>query len=160
MTCLADHPAEVRLMPFEDRHAADYRALNLAWIEQHWTPEAEDYAVLDHPRTAVIDRGGYIVMAERHQQVVGTCSLLRKNDGTWELAKMAVAEAARGGGVGLLLGRAIMDEARRRGAREIYLESNTVLEPAINLYEKLGFTRVPCQPSVYSRCNIQMTCPL
>ncbi len=156
----ADKPTTIRLVPFEDRHAAEYRALNLAWIEQHWTPEAEDYAVLDHPRTAVIDRGGYIVMAEQGQQVIGTCSLLRKDDGTWELAKMAVAEAARGRGVGVLLGRAIMDEARRRGAREIYLESNTVLEPAINLYEKLGFTRVPCQPSVYARCNIQMTCLL
>ncbi len=160
MSGAANHPPKVRLVPFEDRHAAEFRALNLAWIEQHWTPEAEDYAVLDHPRAAVIDRGGYIVMAECGDLVLGTCSLLRKDEDTWELAKMAVAASARGRGVGEMLGRAIMEEARRRGARALYLESNTLLEPAIRLYQKLGFTPMPCQPSVYARCNIQMTCLL
>ncbi|RYD17729.1 MAG: MarR family transcriptional regulator, partial [Verrucomicrobiaceae bacterium] len=36
------------------------------------------------------------------------------------------------------------------------LESNTVLKPAIKLYEKLGFKKVVGRASPYSRANIQM----
>ena len=36
------------------------------------------------------------------------------------------------------------------------LESNTILDPAINLYRKLGFEPVQGGVSPYDRCNIQM----
>ena len=42
------------------------------------------------------------------------------------------------------------------GATRVYLESNTILEPAINLYRKLGFKSVEGGASPYGRCNIQM----
>ncbi|RYY25293.1 MAG: MarR family transcriptional regulator, partial [Chitinophagaceae bacterium] len=45
---------------------------------------------------------------------------------------------------------------RELGARKVYLESNTKLEPAINLYYKLGFKKIAGAPSPYERCNIQM----
>ncbi|RZL43422.1 MAG: MarR family transcriptional regulator, partial [Pedobacter sp.] len=38
----------------------------------------------------------------------------------------------------------------------IYLESNTILKPAINLYHKLGFEKIAGKPTPYTRCNIQM----
>ena len=49
-----------------------------------------------------------------------------------------------------------MDRARELGASRVFLESNTILEPAINLYRKLGFTPVQDEASPYDRCNIQM----
>jgi len=69
---------------------------------------------------------------------------------------MAVTENARGKNIGRLLGEAVINKARQIGAKKIYLESNTVLEPAINLYRKLGFRKVTGPPSPYTRCNIQM----
>ena len=44
------------------------------------------------------------------------------------------------------------------GARKVYLESNTILTPALSLYEKLGFQTLPddARASPYERCNIQM----
>ncbi|MEE8062491.1 MAG: GNAT family N-acetyltransferase, partial [Gemmatimonadales bacterium] len=74
----------------------------------------------------------------------------------YELAKMAVSPEAQGKGIGWLLGQAVLDRARELGATTVYLESNTVLEPAIALYRKLGFKRVTGAPSPYARCNIQM----
>ncbi|WP_244950810.1 GNAT family N-acetyltransferase [Pedobacter suwonensis] len=80
------------------------------------------------------------------------------NDGEYdfELAKMAVSPKAQGKNVGFLLAKAIIEKAKSLGAAKIYLESNTILKPAINLYHKLGFQKVPGKPTPYARCNIQM----
>jgi GNAT superfamily N-acetyltransferase len=76
--------------------------------------------------------------------------------GSYELAKMAVDEPARGKGIGWRLGRAVLARARELGAKRVYLESNTILEPAIKLYRQLGFRTIQGGASPYDRCNIQM----
>lgn len=53
-----------------------------------------------------------------------------------------------------------VDAARELGATNIYLESNTILEPAINLYHKLGFQKITGQVSPYERTNIHMVLDL
>jgi hypothetical protein len=50
----------------------------------------------------------------------------------------------------------VIDQARELGADTVYLESNTLLKPAIQLYYKLGFQKVTGRPSPYKRSNIQM----
>jgi N-acetylglutamate synthase-like GNAT family acetyltransferase len=146
----------VEIVPFTRAHAAAFKALNLAWIEAHWEPEPADLAALDHPQANIIRKGGHITIALTDGEVVGTCALLKKDDASYELAKMAVAEAAKGLGIGELLGKAVIAKAHELGAERLYLESNTILTPAINLYRKLGFVRVVGPPSPYARCNIQM----
>jgi len=74
----------------------------------------------------------------------------------FELAKMAVSDTAKGKGIGELLGQASIKKAKALGAKKLYLESNTILKPAIHLYHKLGFKKVTGIPSPYERCNIQM----
>ena len=90
------------------------------------------------------------------QDVVGTCALLKVDDTTFELAKMTVTDAARGAGIGRKLAKDVLAKARALGAQRVYLESNTVLEPAIRLYRELGFKEIAAQPSPYERANIQM----
>jgi ribosomal protein S18 acetylase RimI-like enzyme len=77
-------------------------------------------------------------------------------DYEFELAKMAVSLKAQGKNVGWLLGQAMVKKASEAGATKIYLESNTILKPAINLYHKLGFQKVGGRPTPYERANIQM----
>ncbi len=50
----------------------------------------------------------------------------------------------------------IIDKAKSLGAKKIYLESNTILKPAVGLYHKLGFKTIPLRPTPYERCDIQM----
>ena len=70
---------------------------------------------------------------------------------------MAVSPLAQGLGIGYQLGAAALAKARALGAGRVYLESNTKLGPALNLYYKLGFHKtVADTPSPYERCNIQM----
>lgn len=82
--------------------------------------------------------------------------LIKIDKDTFELVKMAVSEKAQGKNIGWLLGQKVIEKAKELGARKVYLESNTVLTPAINLYYKLGFERVVGLPSPYARANIQM----
>ena len=57
-------------------------------------------------------------------------------------AAIGVAVPHRGKGVGKALMRGVLDVARERGLRELWLEVLVQNEPAIRLYEKLGFERV------------------
>lgn len=136
----------------------DFRDLNVAWISQYFEMEDADYQALDFPEQYILEQGGHIVVASFEERVIGVCALLKRDslEYPYELAKMAVSPQARGQGVGYLLGEAIVQKAKELGADKLYLESNTQLEPAINLYKKLGFMKVEGYTTPYKRCNIQM----
>lgn len=148
---------QVHLIPYEPRFQPDFKRLNVAWIEQFFTVEAADLKALDHPEAYILEPGGQILLAEYQGHIVGTCALLRHDADTLELAKMAVAPTAQGLGIGYRLAQAAVETARSLGVRRLYLESNTRLGPAIQLYHKLGFRKtVADHPSPYARCDIQM----
>jgi GNAT superfamily N-acetyltransferase len=146
----------VEIVPYDASHQEAFRALNEAWISRYFRIEPRDLVALTAPQQEILDKGGDVVVAVLGGEVVGVCALLRLDDQTFELAKMAVAEHARGHGIGFLVGQAAVDRARAAGASRLILESNTVLTPAIALYRKLGFTEFTGVPSEYDRCNIHM----
>ena len=55
-----------------------------------------------------------------------------------------------------MVAQSLLDRAREVGTTRVYLESNTILEPAINLYHKLAFKPFEGGASPYDRCNVQM----
>jgi len=149
--------ANIEIVPYRPKYKQSFKDLNVAWIEHHWEMEASDYKALDKPTENIINKGGYIAIALYQNRPVGTCALMKMENGSYELAKMAVADESKGMGLGFLLGKHIISKAKEFGADSLYLESNTLLAPAINLYRKLGFQRVSGNESPYDRCNIQMT---
>ena len=54
---------------------------------------------------------------------------------------VVVDEAARGHGIGELLNRAALDEARRRGIKGVSLTSRQSREAANRRYQRIGFTQ-------------------
>lgn len=158
------HPppdASIRIVDYGDRYRAAFQALNTAWIEEYFQMEDADRRALGDPANSIIAPGGHILVALAGAEAIGVCALLRREDGAvYELAKMAVAARRQGQGVGEKLARAAIAWARGRGARRLYLESNTRLTPAIRLYRKLGFVEVVGRQSPYARSNIQMEMPL
>jgi GNAT superfamily N-acetyltransferase len=146
----------IQLVPYEATHHDAFRRLNEAWITRYFRIEPPDTRMLAAPQQEILDQGGQIVVAMRAGDVVGVCALLRVDADTFELVKMAVADSARGLGIGFLVGQEAIRRARTAGASRLILESNTVLIPAIALYRKLGFVEVSGIPSEYSRCNIHM----
>jgi DNA-binding MarR family transcriptional regulator/predicted N-acetyltransferase YhbS len=149
--------AEVKIEPYQAKYQEAFRKFNEEWITTHFKMEKPDHQALDNPRKYILDRGGFIFVATIDNAPVGVCALLWRNDlKTYELAKMAVAKGERGKNIGFMLGKAAIDKAKSQKAERVFLESNTILKPAIKLYEKLGFKKIVGPPTPYERCNIQM----
>lgn len=146
----------VKIVPYKAQYSQVFKALNEDWITTHFEMEEADYKTLDNPDEYILGNGGLIFIALYKDEPVGTCALLKMNDGNYELAKMAVNSKLRGFNIGYLLGKTAVDKAQEIGARKIYLESNTLLKPAIQLYLKLGFKKIAGHNTPYKRCNIQM----
>lgn len=147
---------QVAIVPYTEQYHDAFRQLNQEWITTYFVMEEADYKALDHPDEKILQPGGAIMMALYQGEPVGTCALIKMDDTSYEMAKMAVSPKAQGKHVGWLLGQAVLDKARELGAKRVYLESNTMLKPAINLYHKLGFQRIVGAVSPYQRANIQM----
>jgi len=152
----ARESGQVQIVDYTPDMQPAFRRLNEEWITKYFRMEESDYKALDHPKEYILDKGGHIFMALYKGEAVGACAIIPMDDGGFELAKMAVSPRAQGLGIGFLIGQACVEKARALGARRVYLESNTTLKPAINLYHKLGFRKVAGPPSPYERCNIQM----
>lgn len=148
----------VKIVAYEEKYQTAFKALNEQWISTYFKMEEADYKALDNPQTYILDRGGKIFVALYENKPVGVCALIKMDepDYDFELAKMAVSPKIQGKNIGWLLGQAIVQAAKDSGASKIYLESNTILKPAINLYQKLGFVKVVGRSTPYARCNIQM----
>jgi GNAT superfamily N-acetyltransferase len=150
--------ADIAIVDYEKQYQQVFRDLNVEWISTYFKMEAADYKVLDHPDEYIINKGGHIFVALYKKEPLGVCALIKmENDKyDYELAKMAVSPKAQGKNLGSLLGEAIINKAKSLGVSCLYLESNTILTPAINLYQKLGFQKIVGLTSQYERCNIQM----
>jgi len=148
----------VQIVDYEPAYQQAFRNLNEAWITRWFRMEEADYKALDDPQGYILGKGGLIVVALYNGEPAGVCALIKMSDPEYdfELAKMAVSPAVQGKNIGYLLGRAVIEKAQSLGARKLYLESNTILVPAINLYHKLGFKKVAGHTTPYERCNIQM----
>lgn len=149
---------KVEIIPYSRKYSKVFRALNVEWIQKHFIMEESDFKALDHPQKYIINPGGAILVALYEGEPLGVCALIKsKNEHyDFELVKMGVSPKAQGKGIGYLLGKAAIEKAKELGAKKIFLESNTVLAPAINLYYKLGFQKISGMPTPYERCNIQM----
>jgi len=148
---------EVRIVPFRPGLAPAFAALNLAWIEQYFRVEERDRIALTDCEAAIVTPGGQIFFAMRAEMVIGTCAVIRLDEATCELAKMAVIPAAQGQGVGRRLGETAIAFARQIGARKIMLLTNSRLAPALRLYEQLGFERGPLPAHTeYARADVYM----
>lgn len=149
---------KVEIVEYKPEYHEAFRSLNVEWISTYFEMEETDYKALDNPDEYILNKGGKIFVALYQNEPVGVCALIKMNNPEYdyEMAKMAVSPKAQGKSIAWLLGQAIVNSARELGAKKIYLESNTILKPAINLYYKLGFEKVYGLETPYKRCNIQM----
>ncbi|WP_333851892.1 bifunctional helix-turn-helix transcriptional regulator/GNAT family N-acetyltransferase [Epilithonimonas sp.] len=149
---------DVKIVEYEPKYQTAFKALNEEWISTYFEMEETDYKSLDNPQEYILEKGGKILVALYKDEPLGVCALIKMNDENYdfEMAKMAVSPKAQGKNLGWLLGQAIINTAKELGASKLYLESNTILKPAINLYYKMGFERITGRPTPYKRANIQM----
>ena len=153
---------DVEIVAYEAKYKAAFKSLNEEWIATYFEMEESDYKALDNPEGYILQNGGKIFIALYKGEPLGVCALLKMTDPEYdfELAKMAVSPKAQGKNIAWLLAQTVITSAKELGASKIYLESNTILKPAINLYYKLGFQKITGRSTPYKRCNIQMVLEL
>jgi ribosomal protein S18 acetylase RimI-like enzyme len=134
-----------------------FETLNKAWIEKDFELEAHDHYLLGNPQEAILEKGGVIIYAVENGTAIGTAALQPIENGEWKLVKMAVDEAHRGKGIGKLLTRASLNEAKKMGISRLVLFSNTQFNTAaVRLYRRVGFEEIPFSGAKFKRANIKM----
>ncbi|MHB1306817.1 MAG: GNAT family N-acetyltransferase [Limisphaerales bacterium] len=118
-------------------------------------PGGTDADLADLEGSYLQSGGWFQVLTDGRGRIVGTVGLRGIDPGTVELRKMYLHAAVRNRGLGRFLLAQAIDQARARGFRRVILETATVLQEAVRLYERHGFRRVPESPHA-CRCDLVM----
>lgn len=146
----------IELIEYSGEYKAYVKTLNYEWLEKYFSIEKVDEAMLADPQGQIIDKGGYIFLARKENEIIGTFSLLKKSEDVFELSKMAITENIQGFGIGNMLLEHCIAFSKLKNFKKLILYSNTKLLPAIHLYRKFGFSEVVLEKGLYERSNIKM----
>jgi GNAT superfamily N-acetyltransferase len=116
-----------------ERHASDRHI-----IDSYFDPESFAAELRGLPGAFAPPEGALLV-AEDEGGIAGCVALRPLGDGACEMKRMFVFPDWHGKGVGRLLGRAIVEEARRLGHRRMLLDTGPAQSEAQGLYRRLGF---------------------
>lgn len=98
---------------------------------------------------------GRLYLAWVDDQLAGCVGLRRFDETRAELKRLYVRPQFRHLGLGQLLSKKVIDDARDIGYQQILLDTLASMKPAMNLYEKLGFSQIdayyhnPIEDAVY-----------
>lgn len=148
---------KVKIIDYRPEHQRYFESFNRNWIEKYFRMEPVDEYVLTRPEEAIMQPGGAILMAAYEGQLAGTVALKKVDVTIYEFTKMAVHENFHRKGIAEELSYGAFRKAYELGAEEIILYSNSILKPAIRLYEKLGFHHVELEKGGYNRADVKMS---
>lgn len=150
------HDCMIEIIEYTDTYHADFKRLNLEWLDKYNLTESHDLMVLDDPQGTILDRGGYIWLAKSGDEIIGSAALMNEGHGIFELAKMSVTENWQGKGVSKLLIEVCLKKAKQIGAAKLTLFSNHQLQTALKLYEKYGFRNIEVKDSPFETADVKM----
>ena len=75
-------------------------------------------------------------------KILGMIAMQKKSDDIAELNRLVVRPDARGQGLAKILVKNFIEETRRSGFKQIYLETTDAQKAARQLYEKFGFRKI------------------
>jgi putative acetyltransferase len=117
-----------------------------------WEPTEADLDVLE-VETAYLQTGGEFWVVEQEGIIVGTAAYypIPRGNQAVEIRKMYLLPAFRGKGLGRYLLQQLEVAIATREFQEIWLETASVLQEAIKLYEKSGYQ--PATGVETARCD-------
>ena len=146
----------MELIEYHDQFAADFKRINLEWLDKYHLTEEPDLRILNDPKGTVLNGGGVIYLARENGEIIGSAALIREHDHVFELAKMTVVPEWRGKGVSRLLMDKCLDKARELKAKKVVLFSNSQLTAALSLYAKYGFKHIEIIDSPLKTADVKM----
>lgn len=126
-------PADLPVVRMMLQEYADWIGVDLSF--QDFTRELRDL-----PGDYVPPGGDlYIARAADEEEAVGMVAFRARPDGRAEMKRLFVRPSARGGGVGRLLVRHVIDAARAAGYTHMILDTLPIMRDAQRMYERFGF---------------------
>jgi len=144
------------IIEYSNKYQQDFYQLNIAWLDKYHLTESPDLEVLNDPQGTIIAKGGFIWLAVTEDKIVGSAALIKEDEETYELAKMAVDDAFQGRGISKLLIEICIAKAKQIGAKKLELFSNHQLTTALGLYEKYGFHHISVTNSPFETADVKM----
>lgn len=146
----------VKIVEFEEKYHQKFKELSYEWLKKYDLLEPEDDRILNNPKKLILDEGGKIFFAKYDNEIVGTLSIVKVDDNTYELAKLGVTEKYQGLSIGKKLMEKCLLTAKEKNAKEIILFTNHKLDSAMKLYKKFGFVQVEFSDNKYIESDIKM----
>ncbi|AEG58347.1 GNAT family N-acetyltransferase [Desulforamulus ruminis] len=146
----------LEIIEYQDQYKSNLKELSYEWLEKYVSVEPEDERILNKPNETVIEGGGHIFFAKFNGKIVGTVSLIKIDEGSYEVAKLAVTELYQGRKIGRQLIEKCIQTAKQAGAKKIILYTNHVLQAAIHLYKYFGFKEIQQNVKKYIEADIMM----
>lgn len=147
---------KIEIINYSEKYKDYFKTLNYEWIQRFFVVEPTDEYTLSNPVESIIDKGGFIYFAKFNAEIIGTFALIKIDNTTFEIAKMAVTETYQNRGIGKMLMDTAIQKAKELNIERLILYSNTNLTTAVNMYFKYGFRVIPKSDFHNNRANIKM----
>mmetsp|Transcript_28191 Transcript_28191/g.65166 ORF Transcript_28191/g.65166 Transcript_28191/m.65166 type:complete len:244 (-) Transcript_28191:98-829(-) len=145
-----------------------FKDLNIGWQrESGYEPTDEDAEALSQA-DSYLTRGGFVWMAMKGQQAVGSVSLVPQSSvdvaaafngqagaKAWQVGHLVVEPESRRQGLGLTLLRAVLRQYREvaKEADVLFMELPTLSEGALSLAHRAGFQEEPCSEALVAEAG-------
>ena len=146
----------VEIIDYNDKYQADFKRMNLEYLDRYNLTESHDLQILDDPKGTVLKNNGHLWLAKAGEEIVGTVGIMPEGHDIFELIKMCVAESWRGKGISKLLIETCLGKVKELGGKKLILFSNHQLKTALKLYEKYGFRNVEVTDSPFVTADVKM----
>jgi len=145
----------MKVIQYDSKYKNNFIDFNKTWIQDYFgSLEEEDYEVFENIEEK-IKHGAMIFFAIENNIALATCMVKPiDNNNTWEICKLASNKYKNHKGCGSAVFKAAMNYAIEHEAKRIFLVTNSILKPAIHIYEKYGFTEYIPKDCGYSRVDI------
>lgn len=145
----------MEIVKYKPEYKNDFIRLSKNWITKYFALESDDFEVFENI-DKLIKNGAMIYFAIENGVVYATCMAQPMTNNEWEICKLAADERYDGHGAGSAVFKACMDYALENGANKLTILSNSILKPALHIYEKYGFYEIPVDNTHhYKRVDIQ-----
>lgn len=134
----------MRVIPFEERYRKDFIDMNKAWIQEMFHRVEETDEKEFNQIDTYLQKGGQIFVAvDDADNAMAVCMVAPREDGDWEIMKLAARGMYTGTGAGSAVLRACIDYAREKQVPRLLVVSNRKCTHAVHLYRKFGFQEIP-----------------
>ena len=144
----------MEVIPYDAKYKEAFIEFNTDWIIDNFGfLEKEDKETFEKIEEE-LSQGAMIYFAIENDTPLATCMTKPMSDDTWEICKLASNKRKPHKGCGSAVFEAAMGWAINRGAKKLFLISNSKLKPALHIYEKYGFSEIKPDNYEYIRGNI------